>query len=215
MRIVVIEDHLMFREAICKACTCEWGYKIAGQVGSGIEGVASVLSASPEIVILDLRLPDMSGFDVIDRLQSSVPQLPKFLALSGYCDDYTIVNAERHSVHGFVDKSSSTLAELRDALLALKRGGKFFSQSYVQKRLAQQYDPNFFMKLLSRRECDILAMISSGQGDDEIAQQLGISVRTAQTHRSNILHKLNLAGTPKLISFAIEHGIVKSRPSKN
>jgi DNA-binding NarL/FixJ family response regulator len=120
------------------------------------------------------------------------------------------MQVEKLGLHGFIDKNLSVLDTLWAALCAIRRGQTFFSPAYLRAKTARQADPLFFSKILSDRECAVLALIGRSLSDPEIALLLGISVRTAQTHRSNILHKLNVESTPKLISFAIEHGFFQA-----
>lgn len=204
----------MFREAITKACEQEFGHRVVAQADSGVKAITSVLRVQPEVLILDLSLPDMDGFAVIERIREQ-PCLTKILVLSAYADDYTLFRVEKANVHGFVDKRQNAIAVLKEALQAIAVGGTYFSSTYENARRARHADPASFDKILSESEQRILCLIGEGLTDEEIGQKLRISPRTVQTHRHNILRKLNISGTPKLIAFAMQHGFTTQNPPVN
>lgn len=205
MKVVIVEDLLMFREALAKACGRDFGHTVVAEVDSGAQAIASVLSLQPDVMVLDLLLPDMDGFAVIAGVRAH-GCAPKVLVVSAYSDDYTIFRVEKANVHGFVDKRNNAITALKTALQAIAGGGTYFSRTYDEARLARQADPLSFDKVLSESEQRILCLIGEGKADEEIGQALQISPRTVQTHRHNILQKLKIAGTPKLIAFAVKHG---------
>lgn len=204
----------MFREAIAKACEREFGHTVVAETDSGTRAIRAVLEARPDVVVLDLSLPDMDGFALIDRLRASGCH-PKILVLSAYSDDYTVFRIEQANVQGFVDKRQNAIAVLREALDAIAAGGTYFSPTYETARRARHADPEAFDKILSESEQRILCHIAEGLTDEEIGQKVGISPRTVQTHRHNILHKLKISGTPKLIAFAMRHGFTTRNPPVN
>ena len=208
VKIVIVEDHLMMRDVIKKVCSTEFGYSVVGETDSGVQAVELILKHRPDAVILDLSLPDMDGFNVADRVLKVIPSL-RILMLSSHCDDYTLFRVEKSGVHGFIDKNSNTLDILRDALKAIAEGRIYFSQAFQAARMARRSDPRSFVKVLSDWERAILSLIGQGLSDEEIGERLNLSPRTVQTHRSNILRKLDLKGTPKLIAFAVEHGFTQ------
>ena len=204
----------MFREAIAKACEREFGHTVVAAADSGVQAIMAVLKAQPDVLILDLSLPDMDGFALIDRLRASGCHT-KILVLSAYSDDYTVFRVEQANVHGFVDKRQNAIAVLKEALDAIAAGGTYFSPTYESARRARHADPESFDKILSETEQRILCHIGEGLTDDEIGRKVGISPRTVQTHRHNILRKLKISGTPKLIAFAMRHGFTTQNPPVN
>ena len=179
-----------------------------GETASGKAGVELILRLAPDMVILDLSLPDMDGFNVADRVLTAKPST-RILVVSSHCDDYTLFRVEKSGVHGFLDKNSNTLETLGNALVAIDAGRIYFSETYLDAKLARRNDPRSFVKILSEWERAILSLIGQGLTDEELGQRLKLSPRTVQTHRSNILRKLDIKGTPKLIAFAIEHGFTQ------
>jgi DNA-binding NarL/FixJ family response regulator len=206
--IVVVEDHLMFRDVIRKACTGRFGHQVVGETDSGVKAVEMILQLRPDTVILDLSLPDMDGFNVVDQVRKKLPEL-RVLVVSSHCDDYTLFRVERSGVQGFVDKNSNTVETLREALLAIEAGRIYFSSAFQSAKMARRSNPTSFTKVLSDRERAVLSLIGQGLSDSEIGERLCLSHRTAQTHRSRILRKLDVKGTPKLIAFAIENGFTR------
>lgn len=208
VNIVIVEDHLMFRDVVRKVCVQQFGHAVVAETESGQAAVELILQHKPDVVILDLSLPDMDGFNVVDRVFATAPSV-RFLVLSAHCDDYTLFRVEKSGVQGFIDKNSNTVDALQEALAAIEAGRVYFSTAFQQAKLARRMDPRSFTKVLSEWERAILSLIGQGLSDEEIAVRLTISPRTVQTHRSKILRKLNIKGTPKLIAFAIEHGFTQ------
>ncbi len=214
MRIAIAETLRMFREAIVKACETEFGHEVVSEVDSGLRAIVSVQRTNPDVLILDLSLPDLDGFTVIDRLRAS-GSLTKILVLSAYSDDYTVFRLEKANIHGFVDKRQNAVAILKEALQAIGNGTKYFSPTFESARRARHADSKSFDKILSESEQRILCLIGEGLTNDEIGQKIGISPRTVQKHRHNILHKLEISSTPKLIAFAMRHGFATRNPPLN
>lgn len=198
----------MFREVIRQICSRQFGHEIVGETDSGVAAVELILREKPDAVILDLSLPDMDGFNVVDKVLGAMPEL-RILVLSSHCDDYTLFRVEKSGVHGFLDKNSNTVDTLREALKTIGEGRAYFSAAFQQAKIARRNDPRSFTKVLSEWERAILSLIGQGLNDVEIGERLQLSPRTVQTHRSHLLQKLNLKGTPKLIAFAIEHGFTQ------
>ena len=204
MTVVVVEDHLMFREAVCKACR-EFGHEVVGETEFGVKAIELIFATLPDIAIIDLVLPDLEGFEVIKKIRAS-GLATRFLVLSCHTDEYTVFRALRAGICGFVDKSTNSLTVLRNALVSLERGGSFFSRAFIETKLERLADSSCFLRMLSETEQRVLSLIARGMSDDEIGVRLNIASSTAQTHRRNISQKLDVHGTPKLMAFAIEHG---------
>jgi DNA-binding NarL/FixJ family response regulator len=209
MKIVLVEDQAIVRDAIRTECVRDFGHEVVGEADSGTGAVDLIVRLRPDAVILDLGLPGMDGFAVAALVRHALPQV-RILVLSGLIDDHAIFRIEKAGVHGFVDKNASTLASLKEALAALADGKTWFSPAYQAARAARQKNPRSIEKLLSETERHILSLIGQGLTDEEIGQRLAISSTTAQTHRSNILQKLNVNGTAKLVAYAIRHGFARA-----
>lgn len=208
VRIVIVDDHLMFREALRRVCRDDFRMNLVGEAGSRKGAVEIIRNTRPDIVLLDLNLPDGSGFDVVEEVQPFHPGV-RFLALSCHCTDYTLYQVEKADLHGFVDKNSQSIEMLREALRLISQGRCYFSPAFMEAKAARRRDPNCYLKVLSEREQQILCLIGMSQCDQEIADHLGISFKTVETHRGAILRKLGIANTPRLIRFAIEIGLAQ------
>lgn len=205
MRVALIEDHLMMRDVLRKACVQQFGHEVVAECDCGRAGSAAVCDNQAELVLLDLQLPDQDGLETISELRRSAPNT-KILALSSRCDPFTVYQLERAEIMGFVDKNSQTVDMLGHALDAISQGKSYFSPIYSKVRQNRLRDPNSFDKVLSDREQTVLACLGDCWGDEDVAQQLGISRQTAEKHRFNVMRKLNLATTPSLMRYAQANG---------
>lgn len=208
----------MFREAIRKVCERELGHQVVGECGTGAEAIALTRALQPEGLLLDISLPDIDGLTVVDRLNRA-GLFPRVLMLSSHCDDYTLFRVEKSGIAGYVDKNANSAVVLGDALQAVAAGHCYYSAVFQAVRERRRQNPQAFTKVLTEWELEILALIGLGLSDEEIAARLELSPRTVQTHRSNLLRKLRISSTPKLMRFAIENGFtavpVQSAPSES
>lgn len=211
VRIAIVEDHVMFREVLRKVCEQELQHEVAGETGDGRSAVALVARIKPDLVLLDLHLPNLDGFGVLEEIRKVSPD-SRILILSSHCDEYTVYRVEQARVQGFVDKNTNTVAALKDAIIAVAAGRIAFSRAYQNVRRARQADPMSFDKILTDRERAILSFVGESLTDDEIAARLSISVETVQKHRLNTLRKLELNSTMELVRYAREHGFTLSAP---
>jgi DNA-binding NarL/FixJ family response regulator len=213
VKIMIVEDHVLFREMMRGVCERDFGWEVVGETGSGAEAIRLAKERSPDVVILDLHLSDCDGFDVADELARSHARIG-ILVVSSRCDDYTLYRVERAGVHGFLDKNTNTPETLRAALTLVSQGQCFYSRMYQEAKLARRRDPTNFAATLTDWERVILSYIGQSMSDDEISAQLGIRPKTVMTHRSKIMKKVGVSGTPKLIRYAIEHGFTQVAPSR-
>ena len=211
MKIMVIEDHPLFREMISAVCRHDFGWLVVAETGSGIEAVQLAKRLLPELVILDLHLPDIGGFEVVKALRAIIPRI-RILIVTSSCDDYTVHQIERLNVNGFLDKNSTTGDGLKKALSVVAEGRPFFSHLFQDTRVARFADQDHFAARLTEWEQAILTLIGEALTDEEIGTKLGISPKTVMTHRSRIMKKLNVSGTPKLIRYALDHGFTHIEP---
>jgi DNA-binding NarL/FixJ family response regulator len=205
VRIVIVEDHLMFREVLRKVCREELRLEVVGEADHGLRALELIERVSPDLVLLDLHLPGLDGFGVVQELRQRVPQM-KILVLSSHCDEYTVFEAERLRVQGFVDKNTNSVETLKSAIAAVTEGRMWFSEAFQRSKAARRRDPLAFDKILTDRERSILVLLGVPLTDPEIAQRLGITTETVEKHRFNILRKLDLTTTTELVRYAREHG---------
>ena len=195
----------MFRQLIAKLCVAELGCEVVGAVANGRDAVRMVARLQPDLVILDLYLPDLDGFAVTDEIRLLSPAT-RILMMSAHCDQNTLFKVAHAGADGFLDKGTDTIATLQQAVTAVLNGRHFWSARFRAARRAWQSDPRSPFKILSDWECRVLALIAQCATDREIATRLGIAPRTVKTHRSNLLHRLGIKSTPKLIAYACSLG---------
>lgn len=195
----------MFREVLRRVCVCDLQHEVVGEAGDGRGAVELVLKTSPDLVLLDLHLPKLDGFGVVQALRQVDPRI-RILVLSSHCDPYTVYRAEKARVQGFVDKNTNTVETLKTAIAVVSRGRVYFSATFKELKAARHDDPRSFDKLLTERERSVLSLIGEPLSDKDIAARLGISVQTVEKHRFNLLGKLELTDTASLARYARDHG---------
>lgn len=213
MRIVIVEDHQMFREVLRKVCAEDLRHDVVGEAADGKHAVEIVARLAPDLVLLDLHLPGLDGFGVVEQIRQTNPKV-RILVLSSHCDEYTVFRSEKLHVQGFVDKNTNSVATLKSAIHAVSEGRAWFSEAFQKTKAARRKDPLAFDKILTERERTILILIGVPLTDAEISAQLGIALDTVEKHRFNILRKLELKTTTELVRYAREHGFtLTARPT--
>jgi DNA-binding NarL/FixJ family response regulator len=210
MNIVIVEDHTMFREVLVKVCR-ELSLEVIGETGDGRQGLGMVAALRPNLLLLDLQLPSLDGFAVIEGTRYAAPDT-RILVLSSHCDDATVWRLEQPNVQGFLDKNTNAVAALKIAIGIVASGGTSFSAAFERIREARAADPHSFDKLLSNREREIVTLLAIPLCDDGIAARLKISRQTVEKHRLTILRKLRLESTIQLVRYARDHGFTPLIP---
>jgi two-component system response regulator NreC len=201
----------MFREVIRRICEVELRHQVVGEAEDGRKAVGIILEQKPDLILLDLHLPGLDGFGIIERVRKQLPEV-LILVLSSHCDDYTVYRAERAGVQGFVDKNTNSVNALKQAIAAVAAGRSSFSEAFRKVRAKRHSDPVSFDKVLGNREREVLLLVGQSLRDHEIAQKLGISEQTVSTHRLSIIRKLGLENTTELVRYAREHGFTLEAP---
>ena len=208
MKIVLIEDQTMFRDLLKKICREHFHLAVVGEAGDAATGLALCRSRRPDMVLLDLNLPDRDGVSIAEELRAEDPEI-RILALSSECDDYTLHRMFKSGVHGYVDKNRQSVDMLKQAIDEVMHGRVFFAEVAQQARWRLREEPMAFPKVLSDREQQLLSMLGGGLSDEEVARDLQLSRHTVQLHRRHIMGKLDLHRTPDLIRYAVSKGFSK------
>ncbi len=210
VKIVVIEDQTMIRDLLVWACRSAFSPKSIGQASDAAGALKECAQINPDLIILDLELPDRDGLELLPELRRLAPSA-KVIALSAHTDEVTVHRVLQSQIEGFVDKNGQPMDILRDAVTTVMEGRRYLSPVVreVWKRLRDA--PAAFNKLLSDREQEVLALVGRGYTNTEIADQLGLRVITVQNHRCNIMAKLGIHSTSHLIRYATEKGFTRLR----
>lgn len=210
MKITVIEDHALMRDLLLRVC-CE---ALPGSTGSGAGDAASGLKLcrkeKPDIIILDLALPDRNGLDLLDELMAATPK-GKIIGMSGYMDEFTVYRVLGSRLHGFVDKAAHTSEQLTAAMQTVLAGERYFSPAVIKAWTTLRNDPAAFDKILSEREQNFVCLFGQGLTNDAIAAAVNLSELTVRNHRCRIMAKLGLRTSAELISYAFEKGFVRAK----
>lgn len=204
MKVFIADDHPIVRESVAAAVAAEGG-TVVGEADSGIAALELIPKSGADVAVLDIRLIGLTGFEVAERLRQTAPSV-RVLAISGRVDDYTHMETERLRLAGFMHKASLNSATLRAALVAVAGARTFYCERYLAFRDKVNSNVQAVRRLLTPTEVKVLSLIGLGYDDDQIAATLGSARGTVAKHRSNLLSKLNIPGSPQLVRYAIEHG---------
>ena len=208
MRVMVVDDHPMWRDSVSRDLN-QAGCEVVAAIGEGAQAVRIAASVRPDVVVLDLQLPDISGVDVTHGVLAAYPSA-KVLILSASGEHRDVLDAVKAGATGYILKSSSR-AEFLDAVRRTGAGDAVFSPGLAGlvlgefRRLAT--DPAPDTPRLTEREAQILRMVGTGLSYKQIAERLVLSHRTVQNHVQNTLNKLQLHNRVDLVRYAIEHGL--------
>lgn len=208
MKVVIVEDQILFEEFLTMLVCDKLGHALAGVAGDGYEAIDVIRRTKPDLVILDILIPKLSGIHVARQIAGEFPDI-RILALTSELDAKTVHQVHNLNLAGFVDKNESSMQVLMDAVREIECGRTYYSSTVRKVVTGINRDPSSFQKILTRREQEVLSHIGASMSDGEIGKILGLSDSAAQTHRRNILRKLNLHSTPQLIRFAHENGFWK------
>jgi two-component system NarL family response regulator len=210
-RVMLVDDHPLIREAIGHLIAGAPEFELIGEAADGTECLARIDELHPDILILDIAMPEMNGEQVARELRRRHPEL-KIIALSGYTDRQFVRAMTKAGAKGYVVKSASG-RELIHALRAVASGKNYLSPEVTGAvmTLLDEAAPSAGLsqpQTLGKREKEVLKLIAEGQRSATIAAQMGIAVATVEAHRRNILRKLQLHNIADLTRYALRHGII-------
>lgn len=209
VRVLLAEDHALLRAGVRMLLSTMREIEVVGETSSGLEVLSLVASQQPNVVLMDIVMPGMSGLDVISRLASEHPKV-RVLVLSMYAHEEYVLEALRAGASGYLLKDADA-EELERAVLAVSRGEAFFSPA-VSRQVLDDYvrrtGGTTPQAPLTPRQREILRRIAEGSSTREIAQSLGLSVKTVETHRAQIMSRLDIHDVAGLVRYAIRVGLV-------
>jgi DNA-binding NarL/FixJ family response regulator len=204
-RIVIADDHVSIRDMLVWILLHETNFEVIGAAGSGIEAVKVCCAARPDLLILDLVLPCISGPEVLRRVRRATPET-RVLIYSGTCSLAMMREALTERPHGYVEKLEG-LTSLRQAIAAVAGGGCYYSATarHVMCECQQEKSAE---GALSPREREVLQMIAEGRSSKEISSVLQLALKTVENHRANLMAKLRMHDVATLTRYAAGRGMV-------
>lgn len=211
-RVVLADDHKLMRSGLRLVMERQPGLVVVGEADDGRQAVAMAESLKPDVMVMDIGMPNLNGIEAARQITEANAAIA-IIMLSMHSDEGYVLRALKSGAKAYLLKDSAE-ADLSRAIQAVTEGKSFFSPAvskvllddYVRKLQRAGVEDSW--DLLSAREREILQLVAEGKSSKEVANLLHLSVYTVETHRSNILQKLNLRGMPELILYAVRKGLI-------
>ncbi len=190
--------------------SAEPGFSIVGETGNGQKALDLCLEKQPDLVVLDIMLPGMNGVELLRRLQKQLPKV-RTIIFSGYQNVSLVKDTIQSGAQGFVEKTAS-LADLKRGIKIVAEGGSYFGPVIAEMLRDAVLHPSkqgAITDILTAREREVLQLIAESHSTKEVAAKLGVSVKTADNHRTNLMRKLDLHDVASLTRYAIQIGLVE------
>ncbi len=212
IRILLADDHALVREGLRMILEAQPGWEVVGEAADGREAVRQALALRPDLVVLDLAMPQLSGVDAIQQIVRRLPSA-RVLVVSMHANEVYVTRALKAGAHGYLLKDSAGTDLLR-AVSALAQNKSFFSPAvsrvmlddYVsqlaERGITDRYDT------LSEREREVFQLIAEGRVNKEMAEILHLSPSTVETHRARIMEKLDVHSAVEIVLYAVRKGII-------
>ena len=211
-RVLLADDHRLMRSGLRLVIERHPEFSVVGEADDGRQAVAMAESLKPDAIVMDIGMPSLNGIEAARQIADLHPEIA-IIMLSMHSDEGYVLRALKAGARGYLLKDSAE-EDLTRAIEAVRDGKSFFSPA-VSKVLLQDYMRKLqragaedSYDLLSGREREILQLVAEGKSSKEIAGLLNLSTYTVETHRSNIMQKLNLKGIPELILYAVRKGLI-------
>ena len=214
IRILLADDHTVIRRGLRALLERQNGFLVVAEAADGREAVDAAAAIGPDVAVIDIGMPNLNGIEAATRIIEKRPETAVVI-LSMHADESYVLRALKSGARGYLLKDSPE-EDLINAIRAVHRGKAFFSPE-ISKMLAEDYMRQMRQRgvedsyeLLTPREREILQMLGEGNSNKDVATKLNLSLHTIETHRGNILEKLNLHSTAEMILYAVRKGIVVS-----
>jgi len=199
LRVVIVDDHTLIRQGLVKLLTEDLSVEVVGHAGTGRSALALVTKHKPDLLLLELMLPDMGGMELLRKVSDQT----KVLVLSIRNDAGFVADALRNGAAGYVVKEESA-RDLGKAMRAVMRGRKYVSPRLNGRELIDSRND----KAVTPREWEVLQLAADGTSNASIARRLGLSPRTVEMHRARVMRKLNLRSQTDLVRYAIRQRLL-------
>jgi DNA-binding NarL/FixJ family response regulator len=213
--VLLADDHTAVREGFRKLLESEDDFEVVGEAGDGRQAVAMVKRLRPAVVLMDIAMPLLNGLEATRQILKAVPGT-RILILSAHSDDAYVKNATESGAVGFLLKQTSARV-LCKGIREVNKGNVFIGSFFAklipereQKSLDRTGRPKPRKARLTSREMEVFQLIAEGKANKQIAAELGIAMKTVETHRGRLMEKLNIHGSAGLTRHAISEGIIES-----
>lgn len=215
IRVVLTDDHVFVRDGIKSLLENEANIKVVGEATDGLEALKVIEELKPDLLILDIRMPNLTGIEVVEKLRAQGNQV-KIIMLSMHESEEYVLKSIKAGADGYLLKGSSK-EEFLKAVNTVSNGGKYFSGDISSILIGQLSNPAAATEtkqsledelMITKREKEILKLLLSGKGNKEIAEALDISKRTAEVHRFNLMKKLKVKNLMELSNKATEYSLI-------
>jgi DNA-binding NarL/FixJ family response regulator len=212
IRILLADDHNVVRRGLRLLLESQPDFEVVGEAADGRQAVEQAEAATPDVVVLDVAMPNLSGIEAAQRIIAARPQTA-VVVLSMHSDEGYVLRALKAGAKGYLLKDSAE-GDLIDAIKTVSQGKTFFSpeiskmlvEDYVREIRARGIEDSY--ELLTTREREILQLLAEGKSNKEVAGQLNLSLYTVETHRRNLQDKLNLHSFAELILYAVRKRVI-------
>jgi len=212
IRIIVADDHAVMRRGLRLILEQQADFQVLGEANDGREAMSMAESLKPDVAVLDITMPNLNGIEAARQISAKHPGVA-IVILSMHADEGYVLRALKAGARGYLLKESPE-ADFIQAVRAVSEGKAFFSPA-VSRMLVEDYvrqlqdkDIEDSYELLTPREREILQLIAEGKSNKDVANLLNLSLYTVETHRGNMLEKLNLHSVPELILYAVRKGVI-------
>ncbi len=206
IKVFLVDDHPVVREGV-RSYLASHAIEVVGEASDAPEALRKVIKAAPDVIVVDVNLPTLDGGELTRRLRRLVPRA-RIIAFSIHSSEEYVVRMARCGAQGYVVKDQPT-SELLEAIRHVFRGGLHFPAGMTDSLLAPAPETSSPQNgpALTGREREVLTLLAEGLSNKAIAEKLGISVRTAETHREHLARKLEIHTVAGLTKYAIQHGL--------
>jgi DNA-binding NarL/FixJ family response regulator len=211
LRVMIVEDHALVRAGMRALLEKIDGIDVVSAVGDGWEAVKAVQTDAPDLVLMDIAMPELNGLDATSRIVKESPAT-RVILLSMHANEEYLQQALQSGASGYLLKGAE-LAELELAIKTVSRGDSYLTPAvakYAIEAYREKSDgPTGPLAKLSMRQREILQLIAEGHTTKDIAQRLNVSVKTVETHRAHLMERLEIHDVPGLVRFAVRVGLIQ------
>lgn len=209
IRILLADDHAVVREGLRTILEAQGDMNVVGEAGNGREALDKAVSLRPDIILMDISMPELSGIDATRMILMQVPAA-KIIVLSTHHTTEYVSRAMQAGARAFIHKESAGCSVV-NAVRAVMKGRQYFSEGIVApniKRSGSPVHPQTPLGSLSRRERETLQLVVEGNTNATIAELFNVSQKSVETYRSRLMVKLDINNVPALVIFALQHGVI-------